>query len=348
MYLSELRLTNFRNLEHAQLDGEPGIHWLYGENGAGKTSVLESLYVLARGRSFRSNNIHHLVRDGAPQLNVFARTEAPAARLGMARSRSGWAGKINGEATHRVSEFAKRLPVVLVEPTHHELIEGGPDRRRAFMDWGMFHVKHGYLSTTRRYNRYLQQRNAALKQRAPNATLDALEAPMAELANAVDEARTHYVDRLVGHTQQLQLDLDWRFAAIDLRYSRAEPVDYGQIWRAQRDRDRELGYTREGTHRADLKIVANGRLAAPRLSRGQQKLTALLLLLGQLLVAQEAERLPLLLLDDPVSELDQAHLERILAWVQCLPNQVWITAVAPPPHTVAQLFHVKHGAITPG
>lgn len=349
MHLTYLQVLDFRNFPTAELTPCPGINWLSGSNGAGKTSLLEAIYLLSRGRSFRSNSSSALIRDGAAALTVFARGENPAATLGMMRSRgSAWQGKINGQVSQRVSQFARMLPVVLIEPSNHALVHGGPDIRRAFMDWGMFHVEPDYLQTWRRYSRLLHQRNAALKTHASDAVLDALEQLMDEAANAIDRERGQYVEALKQETTILHEALGLQFDHIGLEYPpKQNSVSYLDHWRQNRSRDREHGFTRAGPHRADLKLLCNQRLAAPRLSRGQQKLTALMLLLAQFQVSVRAGRDPVLLLDDPTSELDDVHLQQLLAWIQSCPAQVWVAAVAPPGELEAKVFHVEHGRVDP-
>lgn len=349
MRLTHLQVTNFRNFSTAELAPAPGINWLSGSNGAGKTSLLEAIYLLSRGRSFRSNTSASLIRDGASSLTVFARGENPRVTLGMMRNRSGtWQGKINGEAVQRVSQFAQTLPVVLIEPSNHALVHGGPDIRRAFMDWGMFHVEHEYLQTWRRYSRLLQQRNAALKTNASDAMLDALEQPMDLAATAIDHARTQYVETLRQETAALHQALNLQFDRIELEYPPAQRSDsYSSQWQQSRNRDREQGFTRAGPHRADLKLLCKQRLAAPRLSRGQQKLTALMLLLAQFQVSIRAGKNPVLLLDDPTSELDGVHLRQLMRWIQACSAQVWVAAVEPPNELDARAFHVEQGRVSP-
>ena len=347
MYITRLQVADFRNITRAELLPGTGMNWLYGDNGAGKTSLLEAIYVLSRGRSFRSNTNSPLIRDGSPALKVFAGVADPVATLGVSRNRTAWHGKINGQRSRRVSEFAGALPVVLIEPNNHALVHGGPELRRAFMDWGMFHVEPAYLKTWRRYSRLLQQRNAALKTNAPNGLLDALEQPMASAADAVDVARTRYVETLKQEVDALHHALGLRFAAIELIYPpHNKDRPYLDDWQQHRIRDRERGFTQSGPHRADLKIMIERRLAAPRLSRGQQKLTALLLLLAQLQVSVNAGRQPVLLLDDPTSELDAEHLQQLLAWITASSAQVWVAAVDPPIGQDAAVFHVERGAVT--
>jgi len=347
LLLTSLNIENFRNLGSASLEPAPGLNWLFGQNGAGKTSVLEAIHVLARGRSFRANSISPLIRDGARELRIIARTANPDARAGVERSASDWTGRINRQPTTRMSEFARLLPLVLVDPENHALVEGSPAVRRSFLDWGLFHVEQSYLADWKRYSRLLRQRNAALRTQAEPALLQALEQPMASAAAAVEALRSQYVSALQAGLEALESELEFHVDAIRLAYrpSAQTAEEYADKWRQTRDRDLEQGFTRDGPHRGDLSIRAGDRMAAPRLSRGQMKLVALMLKLGQMGLARRADCEPVLLLDDPVSELDAYHLERLLGWLRQQPNQAWITAVESVDDPGAGLFHVEQGQI---
>ncbi|MBY6204609.1 DNA replication/repair protein RecF [Halomonas denitrificans] len=347
MSLASLHLENVRNLADVRLDPHERINWLYGENGAGKTSVLEGLHLLARGRSFRAGSVGSLIRDGQERLRVVAERKAPEMIMGIERSRGGWRGRIDGADCGRVSEFALRLPMVVVEPGSHQLVAGGPDVRRNFLDWALFHVEHDYLARWRRYARLLRQRNAALKQGAKESVLDALEPPMAEAADGLDAARGNYVRRLAAAAGEVQKATALRLAELEFHYrpATADAQGHADALRSVRTRDREHGFTSVGPHRADLVLRSAGRLAAPRLSRGQEKLVAFLLKLSELVTLPDQPYRPVLLLDDPVSELDSDHLRRVLQWLQGRSEQVWITAVEPAPESLGALFHVEQGGI---
>ncbi|MEX2499069.1 MAG: DNA replication/repair protein RecF [Wenzhouxiangellaceae bacterium] len=347
LLLTALHIENFRNLESVTLAPAPGLNWLYGENGAGKTSVLEAIHVLARGRSFRASSISPLIRDGSKQFRVVARTQDPDGHAGVERSASEWTGRINRQACTKMSEFARMLPLVLVDPENHELVEGAPAVRRSFLDWGLFHVEQSYLVDWRRYSRLLRQRNAALRSQAAPPLLGALEQPMAEAAAAVEELRDRYVRSLQRKLEGLQDELQFHVGEIGLAYrpSGRTAEEYMDKWRETRGRDLEQGFTRDGPHRGDLSVRAGERMAAPRLSRGQMKLVALMLKLAQMGLARSADCEPVLLLDDPVSELDAYHLDRLLDWLGDQPNQAWITAVERPAEPGAGMFHVEQGEI---
>ncbi len=350
MSLDRLSIQGVRNLDPVELDPGPGLNWLVGANGAGKTSVLEALYVLARGRSFRTQRVASVIQHGASSLRVVARRAEDQRRLGMERSADRWRGRIDGRDCQRLSEFAAALPLVLMEPDSHRLIDGGPEYRRQLLDWQLFHVEPSYLEIWRRYARFLRQRNAALKGGAPDKLIDALDGPMIEAGERLNRWREGQVAAIAEAIGRLSTELGFRLPGrIELAYRPGHPADQGlaESVAAFRQRDRELGFTRRGPHRADLVLTSGGRAAAQELSRGQQKLLALLLLLAQLeLVAAQGERPPMLLLDDPVSELDGGHLAQLLDWLSVQAVQVWVTATSDCPRR-ATLFHVEQGRIGP-
>ena len=350
MSLDQLSIAGLRNLAEVEIQPGPGLNWLEGPNGAGKTSVLEAIYLLARGRSFRSQRMVSVIQHGVEQLRVVARRRDNQRRLGMERSVAGWRGRIDGADCQRLSEFARALPLVLMEPDSHRLVDSGPEVRRQYLDWQLFHVEPHYLELWRRYARFLKQRNAALKAGAADALLDAVDAPMVAAGEQLSRLRRRQVEAVAGQLDRLTDELRFRLpGSLRLRYRPGHPADEGlaEALAAFRERDRELGYTRRGPHRADLVLTCAERPAAEELSRGQQKLLALLLLLAHLrLVAQGATLAPILLLDDPVSELDGSHLETLLDWLGEQGIQVWVTATVPCPRP-ARVFHVEQGEICP-
>lgn len=347
MHIRSLRIDAFRNLSSVSIEPDSRFNWLYGPNGAGKTSVLEALHVLGRGRSFRTTRMSVLTRDGEDRFRIVAQTLEPEHRLGLERCGPEWTGRIDRQPCRRMSEFAQAMPLVLVDPENHLLVEGGPALRRSYLDWGLFHVEPAYLADWQRYRRLLRQRNAALRNRADPAVIDALEAPMASAACCVEAHRERYVSNLQAQVADLALELAFELPALDLVYqpSAAAAEDYQRLWSEHRSRDLEQGFTREGPHRGELGIRSAGRRAAPRFSRGQMKLAALLLKLAQMRLAGDRGRQPILLLDDPVSELDGNHLNRLMHWIEAQTHQTWITAVEPPRSLPARRFHVEQGKI---
>lgn len=347
MSLARLTIRGVRNLKPGELAPDPGVNWFCGDNGAGKTSVLEALYLLGRGRSFRASQVASAIQHGESQLQVVARRQDQLT-LGVERSREDWRGRIGGRDCRRISEFAAALPLVLIEPDSHRLVDGGPDRRRQFLDWQLFHVEHDYLDAWQRYARLLKQRNMALKTGANEATLAALEAPMVAAAETINVLRSGQVERTAVVLQALLAELGFRLPGeLSLRYRPGHPSDkpLAEAWAEQRLSDRERGFTQRGPHRAELVLNCNGHPAEQEMSRGQQKLLAVGLLLAQLVIlAERSGPAPLLLLDDPVSELDAGHLDALLDWLAKQPLQSWITATVPPERDF-RVFHVKRGVM---
>ena len=311
--------------------------------------MLEAIFLLARGRSFRSHRISSMIQHGEELVRVVGHRAEDDAVMGMERSVGSWRGRIGGRECQRLSEFAACLPLVLMQPDSHRLIDGTPENRRQYLDWQLFHVEPSYLPTWQRYARHLRQRNAGLKSGADDAVLRAVEAPMAEAGERMGALRAGVVDVLSKAVVNLAEGLDIRLPGdIELRYRAGFDPDEGLMaaLKGSRERDRELGYTRRGPHRAELVINCGGEAAAQELSRGQQKLMALLLLLAQLKALQQGSIRPLLLLDDPVSELDRDHFSRLQAWLECQAAQVWVTSTESCPGS-ARVFHVEQGRIEP-
>lgn len=352
MSLERLSIRGFRNLASVDLDPNPGINWLFGDNGAGKTSVLEAIYLLARGRSFRSTQIGAVIGHSAERLMVvghlMSSPDQKGVVLGVERDESGWRGRVAGADCSRISEFAARLPVVLLEPDSHRLISDGPHMRRQYLDWLLFHVKPNYLPVWQRYQKILRQRNAALKKGASTQLLDALDAPLVAAGEVIDQMRADRTIALAAATETLNQTLGLRLpGAIQMAYRKGHAAEQGlaEALAAGRQKDQESGFTRAGPHRADLVLRFDGYPAAQESSRGQQKLLATLLLLAkwQFLVAQPAHP-PVLLLDDPVSELDQAHLRQVMNWLEAQQKQVWVTSTEPTKSPI-KMFHVEQGEI---
>ena len=352
MGVEHLSIRGFRNLVSVDIEPGPGINWLAGDNGAGKTSVLEALYVLARGRSFRSAQIGAVIGHNAESLMVVAhahpQADGPSVVLGVERDALGWRGRIAGEDSHKVSDFARQLPIVLIEPDSHRLVSDGPQGRRQYLDWLLFHVEPAYLAQWQRYQRLLKQRNAALKTGGAGAVLDALDAPLIEAGAALNALRAQQALVLEREVLALNETLGLRLPGeINIRYRAGHNGEktLAEAMADGRDSDLESGFTRAGPHRADLVLRVAGFPAAQESSRGQQKLLSTLLLLAQWRqFIAHGQSAPILLLDDPVSELDQGHLGQLLSWLRDQPHQVWITATEAGPDGI-KTFHVEQGQI---
>jgi DNA replication and repair protein RecF len=349
--LTRIRITRLRCLNEAELELHPRRNYIFGPNGAGKTSLLEGVFVLGRGRSFRTRQIRRLVQHGSEGFAVFGEVTSDGAtrRVGVAYRAGRLEKKIDAQPASGMAQLAALLPVHAIDPSMHALVEAGPSERRRFIDWGVFHVEPSYLAAWKRYRRVLSQRNAALKVGASQAELRPWSAVVAEAGAAVDESRSRYLARLTPHVAALgQLLLD---RSLTLEYRRGWPADeaLADALVAAEAHDRQNGSTEPGPHRADIVLKIDGRRVQDEASRGQQKLTAAALVLSQ--VAVESAELPLrsvLVVDDPAAELDGQSLDRLLVALSELPAQLVFTALTPAHLTPAAgypVFHVERGEV---
>src|SRR5271154_3312408 len=173
MSIRRVQVTDFRCLQSAALDFDPRFTLISGSNASGKTSLLEALYVLGRGRSFRTRRLEHLIRHGSERFVVFGEVDSLGRRipLGVEGSAAGVRARISGERPSSLAELAVALPVQIVDPEVHRLIEEGPSQRRRFLDWGVFHVEQSFVADWQRYQQVLRQRNAALKSHQSKAVV---------------------------------------------------------------------------------------------------------------------------------------------------------------------------------
>lgn len=357
MAIKQLKIENFRNLRQLDIEPVDGFNVFTGSNGAGKTSILEAVAVIGRGRSFRTSRYKDCIQHQTNHFQVYLEIVADnnLHKLGFERRRASWRGRLDGNDVRQLSEIARLLPVTVFEPGTQQLVEGGPEQRRRYMDWGLFHVEQSYLSTWREHDRILRQRNMALKQKQNDRILNTLDKVLVPLAMRVHEARQRHVSALAGKWRKLIGNLAPMLAdmEIELKPGWKRETTLARALEENLPQDRIMGNTRAGAHRDDLIIKIDGHKAQQVLSRGQQKLTALGLVLAQLdLWRDELIHQPVVLLDDLPSELDEEHSSRVLGWLAGLDLQIWISAVHWPEqfvealkHHQTAMFHVEQGNV---
>jgi len=226
------------------------------------------------------------------------------------------------------ADLARILPVQAIDPEIHELVQGGPEHRRRFLDWGVFHVEHSYLSAWRQYQKALKQRNAALRQSGPVSQVTAWDEKLLEYGTAVHEARDAFLDQYLPSFSSIcreNLDLDVKCL---YKPGWSSEQTYSESLKKSVDSDISKGFTQIGPHRADLQLEVKDRRARHRVSRGQQKLLAAAMIIAQTrFLADDSRRELVLLVDDPAAELDSENRQRLFNLLQDLPAQLFITAL---------------------
>ncbi|MGB5940415.1 MAG: DNA replication/repair protein RecF [Rhodanobacter sp.] len=356
MRLERLRVRGLRCLADVGVELDSALNVFVGANGAGKTSVLEAAFLLSHARSFRSGAKEALLQRGASQLSIFAElrhADRRLSRLGLGRDGARWEAKLDG-ANVALGQLVSECAVVCFEPGSHALIAGAAEERRRYLDWGVFHVEHEFLSGWRRYQRALKQRNSLLRSATTQA--DALFAPweaeLAQAAHQIDLRRRAYLERLRPKLLASIAGLLPELGALDLRYRRgwSDELDLSQQLQEQRGRDLARGHTTLGAHRADWSLTFEHAPLREHLSRGQEKLAALACMLAQAeLYAEHRGEWPIVCLDDLASELDQAHQAAVVSLLAAADAQVLLTGTELPAalqELPARVFHVEQGELT--
>jgi DNA replication and repair protein RecF len=328
--LGRLQVTDFRCLQSAELHLDPRFTLISGANASGKTSLLEAIYLLGRGRSFRTRRLEHLIRTGTERFVVFGEVETTTRRvpMGVEGSRKGIRAQIDGDKPSSLAELALFLPVQIIDPEVHRLIEEGPGRRRRFLDWGVFHVEQSFVGHWQRYQQVLKQRNAALKSKQPRAVVSVWDGDLVRAGELLGAARARYVALLTPHAQAIARNLLGLDLSLSYRHGWAKDHSMAQALAQSWVHDQETGATQVGPHRAELGIRLDGVSVKDRISRGQQKLLAAALLIAQLkLFPDAASVLPSLLLDDPAAELDDERLAGLIREVSSQSVQLIVTTL---------------------
>ena len=359
---SRLRIDGFRNLSAVDLHTPPRFNLFVGQNGSGKTSVLEAIHVLSVGRSFRTHKLDPLVSVNNDQFLIYAELNA-GQRLGLQRGRTGVpALRLDGENQNNWAEVAMLLPLQVINTDSFSLLEGGGKARRRFLDWAMFHVEHSFLSDWRAYRRIVSQRNVLLKQKPRDlqSQLNAWDFNLARLAQSIHDRRS----ALLSHYQPefsalLKTFLPEISASLSYMPGWDINVPFADALRESRDRDMRYGMTLIGPHRADFQVKVEKHQAIDVLSRGQTKMLicALKLAMGQLIKSryieeQQSSYQSTYLIDDLAAELDSVNSEVIIQFLYETGDQCFFTAIEESSLKVVTdltetsgKFHVEHGKI---
>ena len=361
MALVGLEVRNFRNIRGLKVELSPGINLITGANGAGKTALLEAVYLSARGKSFRATRAKYLVRDGADELIVRSRITSPEGSertLAISKALNAKSiAKLNGEAARSLSDLAKALPLQVLLPGISDLLLDGPGIRREFLDWGLFHVEQKYLDASRKYRRTLMQRNAWFRS-APSARFDTdpWVSQLIQEGERINAMRESFTSELNAATPALLAQLG---CSLDLGIGYAYPgkalgvEGYAKQFEQNFEADQSRRLTHVGPHRGEMSLLVSGRPARQVVSRGQAKLLASSLVLAYAgILSDRAGVAPTLLLDDFGAELDQAHRMAFLLLLRKIGCQVIATSADSAATLVGDemasslaVFHVEQGEL---
>lgn len=351
--ITKLQIQNLRILDSVDISPQPGINIFCGDNGAGKTSLLEAIFLLARAKSFKSTKGKNLIQDGKNKLSIYSEAQTAnlsIVRIGFGLEKNEKRMQLNGAPISRVSEVAKLLPLGIVTPIIHRLIEEGPDNRRRFLNWGVFHVEHSYVSLMRHYSTTLQQRNASL--RSGETGWNVWDPQLIEYGDQINQLRAAYFSSWKSVFESLIANFPG-VPMISFRFYKGwnNSLSLEDSLQAQVKTDLSACFTTAGPHRADIRITVKSRPAKEILSRGQQKIVATLMVISQLIAQNEHTNInPILLMDDFSAELDRKTATVLLSLIDSSGFQTFLTAIDCDTVTgkhsdEVNMFHVEHGAV---
>ena len=380
--IERLHVSQLRNIRQATLSMSK-CNVIIGANGSGKTSLLEAIFLLSRGKSFRHHQPKRYIQHHQPTATVHASLSDGSSLAIQKNTDASTLLRLNHNTVYNQSILTEQLPTLLIDPSSMDMLEQGSASRRQLLDWLAFHMKQAFHPQWVAYQRLLKQRNSVLKRsRSLNANqlaeLQAWDAGLSNHAALIHHYRQHLFDAwqpyfaeaidklLPAYSGQLQLSYQAGFDT-------SRPLDEQLSERLEQDS--QLGYTRIGSHRADIHVhwrEGSGALgnikeqAANVLSRGEKKLLITALRLSQLPLllnhAAHDERYantrarptPVVLLDDVTAELDARAIDILLTTLAELPCQVVLTSltqeILPQVQCYWQMptmFHVKQGVVKP-
>jgi DNA replication and repair protein RecF len=361
LHFTRLAGENFRLFPAFELLPRPGVNLLLGANAAGKTTLLEAVYALGRGKSFRGAPAEQAGAAGAHWRlqGRMAQPERPELSIGLGWSPDGLNLRLD-QADSGLQDLVSRVAVQVLEPDSHRLLQEGPVYRRRYLDWGVFHVEHPFYPAWRRYQRALKQRNHALRAGAGRAEVEAWNAELVGSGAEVHGCRERHLDHLRGHfgaaVAALLGPMDW---SLELARGWTAGKTLEEALAEHYEQDARAGKTVPGPHRAELRLKLDGHSAKRQVSRGQQKLLIAALLLAQArLVLERTGLCPVLLVDDFPAELGPPFQQALIAALLDYPGQCFVTSIefAPALARVREnrdgndpenaVFHVEHGSVS--
>ncbi len=334
MILTKLDVSSFRNIENVSFEPHSSLNLITGKNGAGKSSILESIQSLSTGRSFRTFKSKELIQHGLESFAVTALFHDPVTsrdhRAGLQKKRDGSSElRLDFEPIGSISEITRLLPVKSLTPDSHKLIQDGPDERRQFLDWGVFHVEPLFFDVWRQFKRSLSQRNQLLRENSNAKEIESWNVVYLESALALDRYRRDYVVLLAEALNKRMATLESTFhVELSYRQGWSQDFDLSELLVRNLDYHRRMKTTTDGPHRSDM-VVSTDKIPAKQvLSRGQQKVLVYLLHLSQLdLLREKQSRQAVVLCDDLTSELDTEHSQKLVQQLVDLNSQIFISGV---------------------
>ncbi len=323
MHIEKIELTNFRNYSRFKLDNFGHLNIIIGNNGIGKTSILESIYVCSLARTFKSNDIYVILKKNElfSKIKIDLNNGKSVKKLEYLLTSEGKKTKINNSLKKKISDFISQYKVVLFSPDELKIIKEAPSTRRSYLNISLSQVNKNYIKLINNYNILIKNKNDYLKKMYINSNiddkyLDVLDIKIAEIGKQISDYRSEYLEKINKYIRKIfkkfrkSDDIYIKYESSFLNKSEIEIV---KLLRKNRENEMNLGITKTGIHRDDFEFVHNGNSSKEFSSQGIQKLILLSLKLSEMYVLiNDYYEEPILLLDDLFSELDICNQNKVL------------------------------------
>ena len=357
MYIRELKLDHFRNYDSLDLEFSSGTNLFYGDNAQGKTNILEAVYFCGTTRSHRTSRDSEMIRFGAGQAHLRMEMHKPSMdyRIDMHLKEGKAKGiAINMVPIRKAQELIGLGHFIFFSPEDLGIIKNGPSERRRFLDMELCQLDQFYVSSLSAYNKVLQQRNRLLKDLSfrpqDMGTLDVWDEQLVRYGSHLIRAREKFAGRLGDIIRPIHRKLSGGKEEIQTGYEKnTTPEHFAEDVKNSRGKDLFLKSTGCGPHRDDLRFMVNGIDIRKFGSQGQQRSVALSLKLAEIeLVKESTNDLPVLLLDDVLSELDTGRQHYLLDSIGSIQTFITCTGLEEyqnSPVQIDRIFHVSEGKV---
>jgi DNA replication and repair protein RecF len=360
MKLDNIQIQHFRNLKNVVLDPSPSINVLVGQNGSGKSSLLEAIHYLGYGRSFRTSRHKNVVQYNHQKFTVFSKCSQDGSSINLGISRSlddETVVSVDGNRSTRISNLVSLVPLQIFTPQSSDILVGSPKLRRRYLDWGLFHVEHSFLNLANNYTKSLKHKNALLRAGKQDlhqeGQVSYWSSEISRLGLELTSMRINYLERLKSY---INSNLEQFIPEFNVEISYYRGWEKGLTLQdsilKNYEKDKKNGFTSVGCHKADLRLKINGAAVSDILSRGQLRMLMAALQLAQTqLLYTELGRTCIFLLDDIGAELDQSKRELFIDSLLESSNQLFVTAIEKKQlefmkkYKYIKMFHVEHGQV---
>lgn len=332
MHVRKIELTNFRNYEKLKLDNLDNINIIIGENGIGKTSIIESLYVVSTARSFKSINESSMIKDNNNffKIKVDIEDNNKLKKLDYTLTQNGKKTKINNKLKKKISDFIFQYKVVIFSPDEIKIIKDSPTTRRNYINVSLSQINKSYIKLLNTYNVLIKNKNDYLKKMYVNSNMDSkyldiLDYKISELGKEICDIRKNYIENVNMYIKKIFKKFknnDTLVINYNSQFLNKSTSDIVKLLNKNRNNEMSLGLTKTGIHRDDIEFIHNGKNAKDYSSEGLQKLILLSFKMAELnILTNDYFEEPILLLDDLFSELDIINQNKV---IDSLTNKVQV------------------------